>query len=387
MEDFYIDYSDMDDIQRSYIDKSIKKSMVVTGSAGSGKSVIALHKLRRIYNAGTHAVIVFTKSLKRYFVDGIQDMNSTNKYNKVSSDNIFYFQEWQKWYIKNSPQPVDFLIVDECQDFSKEQIEMMLKFGKVCYFFGDVDQTIMDFDNKNTIKPIEIASKLNIETNPLYKNYRLTIENAKVVEHISKPLVDLDVSDRCIRHGQKPTLLNADSIEAQLDMVYNIINNSTLSNVGILMRYNTQEAAKKHSGNFRRSVEFAKNYLENKGMTVEYKYNMNMDTAMDLDFRSSNPKILTWWCAKGLQFKDVFVIDCNYDYIEAEYDQNKSKEENAKDMKRVASAWYVALSRTSERLYILYSHNLCKRFPESSSTLYQNPKRNIDSKLDLPFLL
>lgn len=388
MEDFYIDYAAMDDIQRSYIDRSIKRSMVVTGSAGSGKSVIALHKLRRICQEGTYAVIVFTKSLKRYFIDGIQDMNSTKRYNQVGANNIYYFQEWQNWQNwnrTNCPACVDYLIVDECQDFTEEQIDMMLNFGKVCYFFGDTDQTIMDFGNKITLKPIKIAAKLHIETNPLYRNYRLTIENAKVIEQIPRPLLDLDVSESCVRHGEKPTLLNAISIDAQLDIVYQIINNNHLSNVGILMRYNTLATARIHSGNPQRSVEYVKNYLENKGMTVEYKYNINKDTEMDLDFRSSNPKIMTWWCAKGLQFKDVFVIDCDYDYINEESDDDKTQEQNQKSMKTVAAAWYVALSRTSERLYIGYSNNLCKRFPETFSSLYRNPARKADSNVDLPF--
>lgn len=45
MEDFYIDYANMDDIQRTYIKRKTNRHMVVTGTAGSGKSVIALHKL------------------------------------------------------------------------------------------------------------------------------------------------------------------------------------------------------------------------------------------------------------------------------------------------------------------------------------------------------
>ena len=67
MEDFYIDYADMDDIQRAYINRRTDRHMVVTGTAGSGKSVIALHKLRQVSTQGTYAIIVYTKSLKKYF--------------------------------------------------------------------------------------------------------------------------------------------------------------------------------------------------------------------------------------------------------------------------------------------------------------------------------
>ena len=98
-----------------------------------------------------------------------------------------------------------------------------------------------------------------------------------------------------------------------------------------------------------------------------------MDTDMDLDFQSSNPKILTWWCAKGLQFKDVFVVDCDYDYIE--------QGETLKEKRTLASAWYVALSRTSERLFISYNGKLVARFPNESSDLYINPVKDNNEEL------
>lgn len=46
--EFFIDYSSLDDFQRQLIDRKNNKSMVVSGSAGSGKSLIALHKAKQI---------------------------------------------------------------------------------------------------------------------------------------------------------------------------------------------------------------------------------------------------------------------------------------------------------------------------------------------------
>lgn len=381
MEDFYIDYANMDDIQRAYIRKRTDKHLVITGTAGSGKSVIALHKLRQVSQEGSYAIIVYTKSLKKYFIDGIEAMRKDRQENygesfNVNSNRIFYYQEWKKWYEENPYETVKHLIIDECQDFSTDEINNMLSFGKFCFLFGDADQTIMDFRDKITMNPQSTASHLGVVVDKLYNNYRLTIENAKVVEQVPRPNVIPDVSDSCVRHGEKPRLIKAASFDAQLDRIIEIIRNRSLSNVGILMRYNTTYNAGKHSGNEKRSVQYVKEYFERKGITVEYKYNINQDTDMDLDFHSSNPKILTWWCAKGLQFKDVFIIDCNTDYV-CGVDE--------KENRRYASAWYVALSRTSERLYISYTGNLSKRFPATSSNLYANPDivNNFDD--DLPF--
>lgn len=48
--------------------------MVVSGSAGSGKSLIALHKAKQIAALGeSYTIIVYTKSLRKYFEDGLKN--------------------------------------------------------------------------------------------------------------------------------------------------------------------------------------------------------------------------------------------------------------------------------------------------------------------------
>lgn len=70
---FFIDYSSLDDFQRQLIDRKNNKSMVVSGSAGSGKSLIALHKAKQIAALGEmYTIIVYTKSLRKYFEDGLK---------------------------------------------------------------------------------------------------------------------------------------------------------------------------------------------------------------------------------------------------------------------------------------------------------------------------
>lgn len=382
MEDFYIDYSAMDEIQRPFIDRKVNHHMVVTGTAGTGKSVIALHKLRQVSTKGSYAIIVYTKSLKKYFVDGIKAMirDRLENYGETINLNcncVFYYQEWSEWRWRNPGSRVDYLIVDECQDFTPEQINRMLAFGRICFLFGDADQTIMDFDTKITMNPEQTAKSLGVRAERLYYNYRLTIETAKVVEQVPHPQVVTDVSTSCVRHGEKPRLIKATSFDGQLDRIIEIIHNRALTNVGILLRFNTKEKAYNKCRMAWKSVEYVKDYFQGKGITVEYKYNINRDTDMDLDFHSSNPKILTWWCAKGLQFKDVFVVDCDCDYV--------SQGLSDKERRTYASAWYVALSRTSERLYICYTGSLSNRFPVTTSDLYSNPDRVSTIDDDLPF--
>ena len=64
--EFFIDYSSLDDFQRQLIDRKNNKSMVVTGSAGSGKSLIALHKAKQLASIGdSYVIVVYTKTLRK----------------------------------------------------------------------------------------------------------------------------------------------------------------------------------------------------------------------------------------------------------------------------------------------------------------------------------
>ena len=329
--DFYIDYASLDDFQRQLIDKKNNRSMVVTGSAGSGKSLIALHKAKQLASSGdSYAIIVYTKTLRKYFEDGMRSLGLRN---------VFHYHLWL-----HNKHKVKYMIVDECQDFTHEQIEEIREYGEYCFFFGDSAQSIMGF-SAPTQSVEDTAHLLGVSADPLYFNYRLT----KAIARLGEPVGQVeDLELKCKRDGEKPNLILARNFDEQLDRIAEIIKNRSLTNVGILLPFNTND--KGHM-----SVEYVKDYLKRKGVTCEFKYNDKQETEMDLDFHSNNPKIMTWWCAKGLQFKDVFIPGC-----EMKFSPDKR------------AALYVAMTRCSERLYIGYSGTLCEFFPNPSSNIYNS---------------
>ncbi len=108
--DFFIDYSRLDDFQRQLIERKNNKSMVVMGTAGSGKSLIALHKAKQVASLGeSYAIVVYTKTLRKYFFDGLKELGLENVYH------------WHKW--RKQRYHVKYLIVDECQDFGSQEID------------------------------------------------------------------------------------------------------------------------------------------------------------------------------------------------------------------------------------------------------------------------
>ena len=330
--EFFIDYSSLDDFQRQLIDRKNSKSLVVTGSAGSGKSLIALHKAKQLASTGdSYVIVVYTKTLRKYFSDGLKALGLVN---------VYHYHQW-----RFNKRRVKYMIVDECQDFTHEEIEEMKEYGEFCLFFGDSAQSIMNFSNRKTQNVEKTAFDMGVTLDSLYFNYRLTKAIAALAEKVGE--VD-DLIVKCKRDGEKPNLIEAENYNAQLDKIAETIRNRSLNSVGILMPLNTKE-----KGNL--SVEYVKDYLLRKGITCEFKYSDNQETAMELDFHSNNPKIMTWWCAKGLQFKDVFIPGCETSWEEAK-----------------RAALYVAMTRCSERLYLGFSGWLNSFFPSKYDSVFND---------------
>ena len=320
-----------DKYQQIIINMSADRTAIVKGIAGSGKSLTLLKKAKQVSTlTSSYAIIVYTKSLKQFFVDELAEIGQTEGH-------VFYFEEW-----KNSSKPnVKYMFIDECQDFNSGDINDFLQHGTYCWFFGDSFQSIMAFPNHPVQSVEDTANQLGVHPQDLCINWRLTIENAKVGEYI-RPKSRLSFA--CIKHGTKPRLIKSDT---QLDQIIEYISNGSLTDVGILVYYNDQ-------------VTKIRDYFLSKGIPVQWK---TKDT-MEIDFKSTSPKIITWHCAKGLQFNDVFIPYCGLNEFK------QFVQWTHEPMIEKKSALYVATTRPLENLYLLYSNNLAPLLPNPNSTVY-----------------
>ena len=326
-----------DEFQEIILGLTAERTIVVKGVAGSGKSLTLLKKAKQVSTfSQSYAIIVYTKSLKQFFVDELAEIGQTRGY-------VYYFEEWKSLSEKNHYK---YLFVDECQDFNSQEIDDFVKHGQYCWFFGDTNQSIMNFPPRNNNpghlgqSVEETAKQLGVHTQDLCLNHRLTIENAKIGEHI-RPLSNLSFA--CYKHGPKPKLINQPNINSQLEEILKIIQEGGLTDIGILVFYNKQ-------------VDYIRQYFSQRGVPVEWK----TKDAMMMDFKSTNPKVLTFHCAKGLQFSDVFIPYCDI------FRDNYQKD-----------ALYVASTRPLEQLYLTYTGALCSFLPsEASDIYYTNQKPN-----------
>lgn len=336
--DFYVEYGKLDDIQRTIIENLFHRSEVVCGNAGTGKSLIALHKLAQVPQGKRAALVVFNKALKKYFVDGLQVL-------QIPETKICYKEEWGMGW------KVDYLFVDECQDFTSEEIKRFINSCDKVYFFGDTGQTIMDFREK-TQSVEDTAKMLGVPLDKLHVNYRLTKENAALAEVVGKRN---DLVRHCKRNGTKPQLIAGSTFDEQLGTIIETIRRNNLTRACVLVPYNTTDSASfSPNKDPKLSVDYVVDYFVKHNMPVELKRNSKSGDTMTLDFKSSVPKIIPWHSVKGLQFNDVFIPFC-----ETTYDLVMKK------------ALFVALTRAYNRLYIGYTGQPNPElFPPVGSDIY-----------------
>ena len=336
--DFMVKESELDNIQLRVLDQTLDKSCIVTGCAGSGKSVIALQKAKRIQNerGGNYKIIVFTKSLCDYMNGGRKQLGLTQQ----------FFYHWH-WKNRLNMSKADYIIVDEIQDFTKEEIQEFIDAtNKNFFFFGDTGQSIFT-GLKDTIPVENIRSMCpSSKEFPLDYNYRLP----KPIAKITQDYVGVDVDsygDGSVYKSQEnkiPCFIGYNSLAEQISAIARVIKRDSLTDVGILVPSNDM-------------IPEISKMLNSEGINHEIRYNDREDWRQSkdtLDFSTSNPKLMTYHSAKGLQFETVFIPG-----VTEAYDDGARK------------SLYVAMTRTYRGLYVMYSGILPKPLSNVPKELYQ----------------
>jgi len=350
--DWMIKESELDDDQIKVLMATLDKSCIVAGCAGSGKSVLALIKAQRVQKAygNNYQVIVFTKALCHYMNAGRIELGLNND----------FCYHWD-WVNKRKAPHSDYIIVDEIQDFTEDEIKQFISSAdKNFYFFGDTAQSI--YEGLKTTMPVgDIRSITPAEKRAkdfeLYRNYRLPIPVARVAHVVG---VDLDVfleSTYKSCESAMPRFLGYATKDAQIEAIDRIIKKNQMTDVAILLPHNEEVKAVydklSKMGNY--EVRFS-----GKGSNAS-----RQDT---LDFASTNPKIMTYHSAKGLQFETVFLP-----YVE---DFSEEKPSNRK-------ALYVAMTRTYRNLYVMHNNCLPAVLKQVDAQLYKTSEDDAGEVMDI----
>ena len=338
--DWMIVESELDDDQLKVLMATNDKSCIVSGCAGSGKSVLALIKAQRIQKekGDNYQIIVFTKSLCNYMNAGRETLGLHND---------FYYH-WQ-WKNRMGCPNSDYIIVDEIQDFTSDEIQDFINStDKNFFFFGDAAQSI--YPDKMPIQAINRLFSYDREPKnfTLYRNYRLPIPVARIAHYVG---LDIDIFDEKTYKSKEtavPKFLKYPSLKGQVNAISEIIEQNNLIDVGILLPRNED-------------VRAICSLLNENEINYEVKFNDKLDwhnSVNNLDFNTTNPKVMTYHSAKGLQFEAVFLPNIR--------PLSDSEEERIPEQK----ALYVAMTRTYRYLYIMYTGDLPEPLSKVPSNLY-----------------
>jgi len=451
LQDWYT--SNLDDVQRQIVMIDLKNTFVVQGSAGSGKTILALQRAAQANMFGTFTIIVYTKALKAMIEYGLKVLglptdravyewswnnrgvelngdvycelgknsyglnsdilylkngNSIDVFRACSQDRKAYYEKLydeilqniktlktaernlkeqelskyvtidyadfvpdkiyytfyrrERWFEKvdtvtninladntkyelitssslyRKKIPIDYMIVDETQDFALSDIEKFKNDTlKSMVLFGDsVQQVYAD----RGVSLDRVVSEMKIPRYFLTFNYRMPETVAKVAELLSNPPQNL--VQFCKRNNgksdfpdfPKPFIKKCASRDEQIDFVIQQMKKDNLDDIGILLPNQND-------------VEYVWDYLQKKGIDTQVRFNkyfqngpFQMFRQVDtLDFTNPDlPSILTFHSSKGTQFENVFVL-----FAENGIDRNP---------------FYVALTRTSRRIFITYQSRL-----------------------------
>jgi AAA domain/UvrD-like helicase C-terminal domain len=333
----------------------VRDVMVVTGPAGSGKSLILAARAKRL--ATEHPdwkiqVLCFNHGLVPYleYIMGEHENVSVQQFGKFhhalghrfsmgTEADIKSMEQYQKAKEKGIEISYDALLVDEMQDFAPGWIQFALdglfpnRGGAV--LVGDLNQSLYRESN------LEAAlTNHHVIREHLHHPYRSTREILKVISLLD-PSLTVEGEDLVPEGAPKPELVYANGVQAAARAIrfdiQNLLEEPHMSpgDIGVLCLSSY-------------GIAPIRNALRDAGIPVQASWQPRREP---LELDSDSVKVITINHAKGIEFKAV----CLYGL-----DELKDPDEPGLDSEEHASRLHferinlVGPSRAKDRLYIYY---------------------------------
>lgn len=309
-----------DDEQLKVLNSEYDK-YIVYGPAGSGKSMLAMRNALTLFNENkSFKIIIYTKALTKYLIGRLKKANLKN-----ISSYILCGEEFKSVDIGSN---IDYIIIDEVQDFNISDLEESFKLSKKGYYlFGDDGQQIYPMKTNDVNIVDHLINKNKLKNYKLVNTYRFPRKIALFSEKIKNRSENLALA--CLKEGENeniPKIIEFKNKDDEIQYIKNIIVNEGWKSVGILVANNDD-------------VNDYYNRLRDLNLICDYK---NKERE-ELDFSNDRPKIITYHSSKGLEFERVFIPKCDIYEEPSKYNYRE--------------ALYVACTRASKTLIISYIGN------------------------------
>lgn len=343
---FLIPYNKLSDEQRTVIRRVSRQSsnLFVDGPPGSGKTLISLYILKDLIEQQNirPLLVIYNHSLYGYLRSALKELNLTDNVTIATKDKLFwdlarqsnisasgnnydekYESSLAQIQISTLHQRFDFAVVDEVQDFSEKEWDILNAISRRVTSLGDFDQGVYS----SNLKKERVISKSIYEK--LTDIFRFHKNIATIAEKFSKKAAKLE---------QMVTRIEKKEVQL-LDVPFNK-ENSTIAE--ILQTVSKQTGKVGILAPSKHRLTNLSIYLESRHIKHNF-YNDNK-ALRDYDFDDNTPLLLTPFSAKGLEFEHVILFG---------YDDNDNCIENLKIKNKLNDVLYVSITRTNSALYII----------------------------------
>lgn len=307
-----IPYQQLSEEQKAVIRRVSRtdKNLYVEGPAGSGKTLISLYAIKDFVEKETGKLLflMYNQSLYGYLKTALNELDIINGATIATKDKFFWDLAKINDFIPNFDLPYeekytsimnyllnvefendfDIIVVDEVQDISSQEFEIIKRLGTKIITLGDFNQCIYKTDMSKS-KMLSLGDHETLST-----VFRYHIEIAKLAKNFS----DRDLTSMVkTGNGVKPRLIDVD--ENQLfSEIAEILKNLVVKGkrIGVISPDKDK-------------LRMLNSYLNNNGIENVY-YNENRDFR-NHDFSNTVPLLLSSFSAKGLEFENVIVFGFN----------------------------------------------------------------------------
>lgn len=327
---FLPDITQLKPEQINVLSKPLTEDLIVSGPAGSGKTILAAYRFDGYNKKGLEGkVLVYGNILKNY----LWEKAGTSKI-KLSPEGIFeyvksvsqikvnqqlpYSQKFEDAaqragdWAKQKKEKLHFIIIDESQDFRNGHLDFCGYFAKNLTLFADDAQKLYDHGNCTTnilgkywiehnrrIKRVDI--KGNYRNQPPVANLASPFYHKRNQEPFSSAALEGDEEKVTIFVGKNLDSLRKILVQQTKYHLDKVINESP--KIGILVQ--DEE-----------NMRVVSNYFE------QEKYNcIEVDNAVNI-FNTNNPVIITMHSAKGLEFDYVILFNVDYQALQTKQPDN-----------------------------------------------------------------
>lgn len=315
-------------------------NLVVEGPAGTGKTLLAILLAEKIHEEGkgekTTAIVIFTKALKRFISAAIHSRGIINC-------RVYYYNEWLE-----IDSRFDYIIIDEAQDFSIEQILQILGAAeKGFYIFGDTKQSIFDFHRTASLR--EIADELGLDLFHLTTNVRF---NEGIKAFVTNAFPDVQIETSTGTDIIKPKIILCNSYQEEMETIRRLLQDRNLPGSTAILLYRNKSTTWMNTttyGILEVHKALADWGIEDSGYKTEWEEKLCFPEFGD----SAN--VLTYHSSKGLEFDNIIMPF--FDVVNQVQDEDKY-------------VYYVGLTRARKQVIITYTESFNPRLENLETTFY-----------------